>query len=228
MADKALFWLGSSLKDLQGFPALVRRLAGFQLRRAQQGLDPDDWKPMKTVGPGVREIRIHVEEEEGEAEEEYESDPVLEKKLCVFLETVIEKMGFSGRAAVSGHEGSKVFIDLDSPDANLLIGKHGKNLDALQVLVNVYAGNLFEDGRGGLKVVLDSENYRNRREDHLVRLAMKTAQQVRRTRTSKLLEPMNPFERRLIHTALGDMHDIHTESEGEGLIKQVRVSYVEQ
>jgi hypothetical protein len=56
MADKALVWLGSSLKDLQDFPALGRRLAGFQLRRVQQGLDPDDWKPMKTVGPGVREI----------------------------------------------------------------------------------------------------------------------------------------------------------------------------
>jgi len=60
MADKALVWLGSSLKDLQDFPPLARRLAGFQLRRIQQGLDPDDWKPMKTVGLGVREIRIHV------------------------------------------------------------------------------------------------------------------------------------------------------------------------
>ena len=94
--------------------------------------------------------------------------------------------------------------------------------------MNVYAGNLADEDQKSLKVVLDSENYRNRREDHLVRLAIKTAQQVRRTRTSRLLEPMNPFERRLIHTALGDMDDIHTESEGEGLIKQVRVSYVER
>src|SRR6185503_2055790 len=60
MPDKELFWLGSSLKDLHDFAALARRLAGFQLRRVQQGLDPDDWKPMQTVGPGVREIRIHV------------------------------------------------------------------------------------------------------------------------------------------------------------------------
>jgi len=59
MPDKALIWLGSSLRDVQGFPALARRLAGFQLRRVQQGLDPDDWKPMRTVGPGVREIRIY-------------------------------------------------------------------------------------------------------------------------------------------------------------------------
>lgn len=60
MPDKALFWLGSSLKDLQDFPPLARRLAGFQLRRVQQGLDPDDWKPMRMVGPGVREIRLHI------------------------------------------------------------------------------------------------------------------------------------------------------------------------
>ncbi len=60
MRDKPIIWLGSSLKDLQAFPALARRLAGFQLRRVQDGLDPDDWKPMTTVGPGVREIRIRV------------------------------------------------------------------------------------------------------------------------------------------------------------------------
>lgn len=176
---------------------------------------------------GKVKIRIHVEEEGEPAEEDYVSDPELEKKLCVFLETVIRKMGFTGRVSVSGQEGSKLFLDINSPDANLLIGKHGKNLDALQVLINVYAGNLVEDDQRFLKVVVDSENYRNRREDHLVRLAMKTAQQVRRTRTSKLLEPMNPFERRLIHTALGEMPDIRTESEGEGLIKQVRVMYVD-
>ena len=60
MPDKPLIWLGSSRRDLRLFPALARRLAGFQLRRVQQGLDPDDWKPMQTVGPGVREIRIHI------------------------------------------------------------------------------------------------------------------------------------------------------------------------
>jgi len=60
MPDKPLIWLGSSRRDLRAFPALARRLAGFQLRRVQQGLDPDDWKPMQTVGPGVREIRIHI------------------------------------------------------------------------------------------------------------------------------------------------------------------------
>jgi phage-related protein len=60
MPDKSIIWLGSSRRDLRAFPALARRLAGFQLRRVQQGLDPDDWKPMQAVGPGVCEIRLHV------------------------------------------------------------------------------------------------------------------------------------------------------------------------
>jgi len=58
--DKPLFWLGSSRNDLKAFPPDARRVAGFQLRRVQQGLEPNDWKPMVTVGPGVREIRIHT------------------------------------------------------------------------------------------------------------------------------------------------------------------------
>jgi phage-related protein len=61
MLDKPVGWVGNSRRDLRAFPAFARRLAGFQLRRVQQGLDPDDWKPMQTVGPGVREIRIHID-----------------------------------------------------------------------------------------------------------------------------------------------------------------------
>lgn len=60
MPDKPLVWLGSSLEDLRAFPLEARRLAGYQLRRVQSGLMPSDWKPIKTVGPGVCEIRIHT------------------------------------------------------------------------------------------------------------------------------------------------------------------------
>ena len=60
MPDRPLFWLGSSLGDLRAFPASARREAGFQLRRVQQGLDPNDWKPLPDVGPGVREVRLHT------------------------------------------------------------------------------------------------------------------------------------------------------------------------
>ena len=60
MADKALHWLGSSRSDGRAFPRDARRLAGFQLRRVQQGLEPFDWKPMTVVGPGVQELRVHT------------------------------------------------------------------------------------------------------------------------------------------------------------------------
>jgi phage-related protein len=60
MPDKPLRWLGASRSDVKAFPRDARRLAGFQLRRVQLGLDPFDWKPMSSVGPGVREIRVRT------------------------------------------------------------------------------------------------------------------------------------------------------------------------
>jgi predicted XRE-type DNA-binding protein len=61
--EKPLFWLGSSRRDIRAFPPEARRVAGFQLLRVQQGLEPSDWKPMAIVGAGVREIRVHTEAE---------------------------------------------------------------------------------------------------------------------------------------------------------------------
>jgi phage-related protein len=60
MAVKALRFLGSSLDDLRNFPDEARRAAGFELRAVQNGLEPSDWKPIQVIGPGVKEIRIHV------------------------------------------------------------------------------------------------------------------------------------------------------------------------
>jgi phage-related protein len=60
MVDKVIRWLGSSLDDVRGFPEPARRAAGYELSRVQQGLMPSDWKPMKAVGTGVYEIRIHT------------------------------------------------------------------------------------------------------------------------------------------------------------------------
>lgn len=60
MSDKPILWLGASRTDIRAFPRDARRAAGFQLRRVQRGLDPVDWKPVPTVGPAVREIRIHT------------------------------------------------------------------------------------------------------------------------------------------------------------------------
>lgn len=145
-----------------------------------------------------------------------------EKSLIDFVASMVRKMGYDVTVDVMSREEKKIGLRLTSRSSSILIGRKGKNLDALQLLANVYAGRL---GREDTRVILDSENYRIRREEALVKLAYTTADRVRTTRGSMLLEPMNPFERRLIHTTLNDIGDIDTKSEGEGLYKQVRVFY---
>ncbi len=145
-----------------------------------------------------------------------------EKNMIDFVASIVRKMGYDVTVDVMSREDKKIGLKLSSRSSSILIGRKGKNLDALQLLANVYAGRL---GREDTRIILDSENYRIRREESLVRLAYTTADRVRQNKGSLLLEPMNPFERRLIHTTLNDIGDIDTKSEGEGLYKQVRVFY---
>ena len=187
-------------------------------------------KPVK-AGPGAA-----VEEDENSEEaqpgksREY-SQPVygdpepkdsFESAMIDFTGGLIERMGYSGKVSVLFREDRKLGLKIESEFSSILIGKKGKNLDALQLLANIYAGR---QGREDTRIILDSENYRIRREETLVRLAYTVADRVRESRASILLEPMNPFDRRLIHTTLNDIADVETKSEGEGLYKQVRVYY---
>lgn len=185
---------------------------------------------------GYVKIAVHTLDDDDDSSEEYSSsfavasktvvDPVpqgeFEERLIDFVTNVIEKMGYDVKAEVVFREEKKIGVKLDSKSSSILIGRKGKNLDALQLLANIYAGRL---GHEEIRVILDTENYRIRREESLVRLAYTTADKVHTTHKSILLEPMNPFERRLIHTTLNDIPDVETKSEGEGLYKQVRVIY---
>ncbi|MDR1100252.1 MAG: protein jag [Treponema sp.] len=145
-----------------------------------------------------------------------------EQAMIDFVEGLINRMGYGGEVSVLFREEHKIGLKIDSEYSSILIGKKGKNLDSLQLLANIYAG---KQGRDDIRIILDSENYRIRREESLVRLAYTVADRVRENRGSILLEPMNPFDRRLIHTTLNDIADVETKSEGEGLYKQVRVYY---
>ncbi len=145
-----------------------------------------------------------------------------EHALVDFAQNLTEKMGYPAKAKVMYREERKIGIRLDSEHSGMIIGRKGKNLDAIQLLINVVAGKL---GDSDTRVIVDSENYRMRREESLIRLAQKVGDQVKRTKGSRLLDPMNPFERRLIHTTLSNIEGIDTKSEGEGLYKQVRVFY---
>lgn len=191
---------------------------------------------------GYVKIRVHTVESRNQVSPEFDgkvpnatvrantpeivSNPLpqdeFEEKIIAFVKTLVEKMGYETAAEIMFREDKKIGIKLTSASSSILIGRKGKNLDALQLIVNVYAGHL---GREDVRIILDTENYRIRREESLVRLAYITADKVRQKHTSVLLEPMNPFERRLIHTTLNDIADVETKSEGEGLYKQVRVLY---
>ena len=145
-----------------------------------------------------------------------------EEKMVGFASGLIERMGYPGKVTILFSEKQKLGLKIDSEHSSILIGKKGKNLDAIQLLLNIYASKL---GNDEVRIILDTENYRIRREESLVRLAYNVAEKVRETRDSVLLEPMNPFDRWLIHTTLNDINDVETKSEGDGLYKQVRVLY---
>jgi spoIIIJ-associated protein len=145
------------------------------------------------------------------------------EEVVQFVEHLIDKMGLSGSVEVTTRENARLGISINSRDSGLLIGRRGKTLDAIQLIVNAVIGRMGE--HASLRVIVDSENYRTKREQKIVSLAEHVAQQVRRTGGSRLLEPMNPFERRIIHTTLNDAPDIETMSEGDGLYKQIRISF---
>jgi spoIIIJ-associated protein len=177
-------------------------------------------------GGGKVRIRVHLDEEAPEqraAESATASEPdnQFEKQMVEFLRGLIERVGVAARVRIGFREQNKLGIDLDSRDSGILIGKKGQTLEAIQTIANVVAGRM----KDGMRVVVDSQNYRSRRERSLVRMAEAAAEEVRRTRHSRLLEAMNPFERRLVHTALSKLQDIQTESEGEGMYKRVRILY---
>lgn len=186
---------------------------------------------------GMTTIKVHYDDVKGEqvvkpAMKQPEKEKVspadasdLEKQISEFLKTTIEKMGYSCSIQLEKREDGKLVCNIETEDSAIIIGRKGKNLDALQLLTNVFAGKLNDRTGEHLRVVVDTEDYRIRREENLIRMAEKAADQVIRSKKSRLLEPMNPFERRLVHTALNENHDILTKSEGDGLFKQIRIIY---
>ena len=122
------------------------------------------------------------------------------------------------RAANDPESGGPI-IDLAGEDSGLLIGRRGQTLQALQFLVNLIVRKQFE----GVRVVLDVENYRQRRELQLREMATTIAKRVAETNRSITLEPMPPADRRIIHTSLTDHPGVSTESTGEGEGRKVTI-----
>ena len=145
----------------------------------------------------------------------------LEDVAMDFLSQIFETMNIPVDLNASYNEEEReLSINMEGQDMGVLIGKRGQTLDSLQYLVSLVVNKSREDD-GHIRVKLDTENYRERRKDTLETLAKNIAYKVKRTRRPVALEPMNPYERRIIHSSLQNDKFVTTRSEGEEPFRHV-------
>jgi len=147
----------------------------------------------------------------------------VEEKIETFLAGLLAHMDSKAVPHCRKEEGNSYKVDLVGDDLGYLIGRRGDTLDAIQHLAN-YAIN--RDVEGHIRINVDAEAYREKREDSLRRYARKKAQQVLKARRRTTLEPMNAYERHVIHAALQDMDNITTHSTGVEPNRRVVIEYV--
>lgn len=146
--------------------------------------------------------------------------PYPEENIAVpFLKDVTEKMGVE-LEFTPYKANDYIFIDISGKDTGTIIGKRGQTLDSIQYLTNLVLNKNKEEYQ---RVILDAENYRTKREKTLEQLAYRLAGKVVRTGRTQKLEPMNPYERKIIHTALQDDSRVMTRSEGKDPYRRVIV-----
>jgi spoIIIJ-associated protein len=164
------------------------------------------------------ELEDELEEEEEaprERKEEPQEDDVNFAKRT--LEEILALIPVEATIAATRGEG-RINLRIQGDRSGLLIGRKGKTLDALQFLVNKIVSKALDKK---IDVVIDSENYRRRREDSLAQLALKMGDKAKRIKKPVTTNPMNPHDRRLVHLALKDDEQLETRSRGEGLLKRV-------
>ena len=147
----------------------------------------------------------------------------VEEKIETFIKGLLEHMDSKAVPQCRKVDGNTYKVDLVGEDLGYLIGRRGDTLDAIQHLAN-YTVN--RDVEGHIRINVDAESYREKREDSLRRYARKKAQQVLKARRRTTLEPMNAYERHVIHAALQDMDNITTHSTGVEPNRRVVIEYV--
>ena len=178
--------------------------------------------------PATIKAAIKVEEEVKVVEapkkekESFVSSASFEEIAKTFLRDVFEAMKMEvAIVAKFNEEERNLDIELSGDDMGMLIGKRGATLDSLQYLVSLVVNKSTDDY---VRVKVDTENYRERRKETLENLAKNIAYKVKRTKRPVSLEPMNPYERRIIHSALQNDKYVTTHSEGEDPFRRVIVS----
>ncbi|MDD5955162.1 MAG: Jag N-terminal domain-containing protein [Firmicutes bacterium] len=146
-----------------------------------------------------------------------------EEKIEVFIKGLLEHMNSQAIPHAFRESDNTYFVELVGDDLGYLIGRRGDTLDAIQHLANYTINRGVE---GHIRINVDAESYREKREDSLRRYARKKAQQVLKARRRTTLEPMNAYERHVIHAALQDMENITTHSTGTEPNRRVVIEYV--
>jgi len=136
------------------------------------------------------------------------------------LKNLLAEMGIEADVNTRVSDGN-IYLNINTPNAGLLIGRRGRTLDAIQHLLNCIVNRSSLVKR---RVIVDAEQYRERREEILTNLAHKLASKVKTTRQEIVVEPMNPQDRRIIHLALQDDQEVTTFSRGEGSFRSVVIT----
>jgi len=148
-------------------------------------------------------------------------DRAIDELAVNFINTILKTMKMEATVTAELKENA-MHVEIEGKDMAVLIGRRGQTLDALQYLVSLVVNKNQENYT---RVVLDTENYRQKREESLIKLANKLAFKAKKYRRDVILEPMNPYERRIIHSALQDQKNISTRSEGEEPNRKVIIFY---
>lgn len=144
-----------------------------------------------------------------------------ERTAVDFLTNIFEKMSMEVKIDVTLDDHNNMGINLSGPGMGVLIGKRGQTLDSLQYLVSLVVN---KETDSYIRIKLDTENYRNRRKDTLETLAKNLAHKVKATHKKFTLEPMNPYERRIIHSTLQNNKNVETHSEGDEPYRKVVIT----
>ena len=160
------------------------------------------------VKDGVYEITV-IKKEEVEIAKEFVENILVKSKINAIVNAT--------------KEGNLIKISIEGKEATCLIGRRGETLDAVQFLTGLALNKLNKDSH--MRVLVDIENYRSKREESLVRYARKVAREVAKTRKTKKLDYMNPYERRIIHSALQNDKYVFTHSEGTDPYRRLVIEY---
>lgn len=219
-------------KGSSGFLGIGMKQAVIEARRKPEPVAEvkEETIPVEEVKPSVVKEQVSEpvqEKQEEKAEEEPARKKATElaevsdeaiKAVEAFLNDTLKAMDMDVEIVSEVDSEGALSVEMKGSNMGILIGKRGQTLDALQYLANRVA-NKHQDGY--VRVKLDTENYRARREETLRHLAKNIAFKVKRTRRAVSLEPMNPYERRIIHSALQNDKFVSTKSEGEEPFRHV-------